>query len=226
MRLLSARSVSCSSGCSASCLERGGEEPSGCLLPGGEQKGRGQHHRGHIGRGAVGVGGQRQFGQHVLAGLTPPVLHIFGEPFVEPGQRVLARAPFLAGSDLTDGAAQPETLSKASVILFGHPEEIGDHQHGEGLGVRADELAPTIVDELVQLLTGEAPDEFLIVLEPLRGDESHQQGPLAGVVGWVHGHHVLVHRQLVPVAIDDVADVVALKWHREGGKWTDDGVAR
>ena len=44
------------------------------------------HHRGHIGRGAVGVGRQRQFGEHVLAGLTPPVLHIFGEPFVEPGQ--------------------------------------------------------------------------------------------------------------------------------------------
>ena len=222
MRLLSALSVSCSSGCSASCLSAVARSRADRLLPGGEQKSRGQHHRGHIGRGAVGVGRQRQFGEHVLAGLTPPVLHIFGEPFVEPGQGVLSRAPFFARSYLTDGAAQPESLSKASVILFGHPEEVGDYQHGEGLGVRADELAPTIADELVQLLTGEAPDELLIVLEPLRGDEPHQQGPLAGVVGWVHGHHVLVHRQLVPVAIDDVADVVALKWHREGGKWTDD----
>ena len=50
--------------------------------------------------------------------------------------------------------------------------------------------------------------------------------PLAGVVGRVHRHHVLVHRQLVPVAIDDVTDVVALQGHREGGERADDRVAR
>ncbi len=201
-------------------LQRGGQQPGRCLLAGGEQERRGPHHRGDVGRGAVGVGGQRQVGEHVLARLAPPVLDVLGEPLVEPGQRVLARAPLLAGADLADGAAQAEAVSEALVVLLGHPEQVGDHQHGEGLGVGADELAPAVADELVELLVGEAPDELLVVLQPLRGDQPHQQGPLAGVVGRVHRHHVLVHRQLVPVAIDDVADVVALA--AAPGRWRTD----
>ena len=45
-------------------------------------------------------------------------------------------------------------------------------------------------------------------------------------VGRVHGDHVLVHRELVAVAIDDLAHVVALERHRERGERTDHRVAR
>ena len=85
-------------------LQRRGQQAGRRLLAGGEQERRGPHHRGDLRRGAVGVGGQRQVGEHVLARLAPPVLDVLGEPLVEPGQRVLARAALLAGTDLADGA--------------------------------------------------------------------------------------------------------------------------
>ena len=82
----------------------------------------------------------------------------------------------------------------------GHAEQVGDHEHGERLGVRADELAPAVGDELVELLVGEAPHELLVLLEPLRRDQPHQQRALPRVLRRVHRDHVLVHRELVAVA--------------------------
>ena len=89
---------------------------------------------------------------------------------------------------------EPEALAEPLVVGFRHAEQVGDDEHGEGLRVRADELAAAVGDELVELLVGEAPHERLVVLEPLRRDQPHQQRPLAGVVGRVHRDHVLVHR--------------------------------
>ena len=169
---------------------------------------------------------KRQIREHVLARLAPAVFDVLGEPLVEPGQGVLPRAAFLAGADLARGPAQPEALPEALVVLLGHAEQVGHHQHGERLGVGGDELAPAVAEELVKLLVGQSPHERLVVLQPLGGDQPHQQAPLPGVVGGVHGDHVLVHRQLVPVAIDDGADVVALQGDREGGERADDRVAR
>ena len=117
---------------------------------------------------AVGVGGQGQVGEHVLARMASPVLDVLGEPLVEPGQRVLPRAPLLAGSDLADGSAEAEALAEALMVLLGHPEEIGDHQHGERLGVGGDELTPPLAEELVELLVGQPPHELLVLLQPLR----------------------------------------------------------
>ena len=48
-------------------LQRDGEQAGGGLLPGGEQEGGGAHHGGHVGHGAVGVRGQGQVGEHVVA---------------------------------------------------------------------------------------------------------------------------------------------------------------
>ena len=112
------------------------------------------------------------------------------------------------------------------MIRFGHAEQVGDDEHGEGLRVRADELAPAVADELVELLVGEAPHELLVVLQPLRRDQPHQQRAFLRVLGRVHRDHVLVHRQLVAVAIDDLADVVALERHRERRERADHRVAR
>ena len=97
------------------------------------------------------------------------------------------------------------------MVLFRHAEQVGDHEHGERLRVRVDELAAAVGDELVELLIGEAPHEVLVVLEPLRRDEPHQERAFLRVRGRVHRDHVLVHRQLVAVAVDDGADVVALE---------------
>ena len=72
-----------------------------------------------------------------------------------------------------------------------------------GWAIGADELAVAVGDELVELSVDGAPHERLVLLEPLGGQQAHQQRPLPGVHGRVHGHHVLVHRELIAVAVDD-----------------------
>ena len=57
-------------------------------------------------------------------------------------------------------------------------------------------------------------------------DQAHQQRALARVLRRVHGDEVLVHRELVPVVVDDAAHVVTLERHREDGERPDDRVAR
>ena len=131
-----------------------------------------------------------------------------------------------AGADLARVPAQAEPLAEPLVIFFGHAEQVGDHEHRERLRVRADELAVAVADELAELLVGEAPHELLVVLEPLRRDEPHQERAFLRVRGRVHGDHVLVHRELVAVAVDHVAHVVALERHRERRERTDHRVAR
>ena len=166
------------SGCSARCFERGGQQPGRRLLAGGEQEGRRAHDVDHLRYRPVGIGGQRQLGEHVLAGLAPAVLDVLGELLVEPRQRVLAHAALGRVADLADGLAQAEALAEALVVLLGHAEHVGDHEHGEGLRVGADELAAPVGDELVELLVGEAPHERLVVLEPPGGEQPHEDGPL------------------------------------------------
>ena len=77
--------------------------------------------------------------------------------------------------------AQAEELAEPLVIFFGHAEQVGDHEHREGLRVRADELAAAVGDELAELLIGEAPHELLVVLEPLRRDQPHEERALLRV---------------------------------------------
>ena len=152
-------------------LQRGGEQAGGGLLAGGEQERRGAHDRGDVGRRAVGVGREREVGEHVLAGLAPAVLDVRGE---------VARRATPAGSrpgcprspapTSPTVPVQAEALAEPLVVLLGHAEQVGDDEHGERLGVGADELAVAVGDELVELLVGEAPHERLVVLEPLRRD--------------------------------------------------------
>ena len=82
------------------------------------------------------------------------------------------------------------------MVLLRHPEQIGDDEQREGLRERADELAPAVGHELVELLVGQPPHERLVVLQALGRDQPHQKGSLPGVVGRVHRHHVLVHGDL------------------------------
>ena len=77
----------------------------------------------------------------------------------------------------------------------------------------------------VELAIGEAPHERLVFLQTLRRDQPHQHRPLAGVIGWVHRDHVLVHRELIAVAVDDPADVVAFERHGKAREGPDHRVA-
>ena len=114
-------------------LQRNGEQACGRLLTGGEQEGRGAHHGGHVGHGPVRVRRQRKVGQDVLSGLAPSVLDVLCEPFVEPRQRIEPHLPLLAGAELPGDMTQAEAFAEPLVVLFGHPEQIGDDEHGEGL---------------------------------------------------------------------------------------------
>ena len=91
---------------------------------------------------------------------------------------------------------RPKNFAEPLVVLFGHAEQVGDDEHGEGLRVHADELAPAVADELAELAVGEAPRELLVVLQSLRRDQPHQQHAFLRVHRGIHRHHVLVHGQL------------------------------
>ena len=218
------RSSSWSSGYSARYFRRGGEEPSGGLLTGGEEERRRTHDRGDVGSGAVGVLGEREIGEDVGPRLPASVLDVGREVVVEPGQRVESRHTLRA--QLTGRSGEPEPLAEPLEVGLGHAQQVGHDEHGEGLGVGADELAAAVGDELVELPVGVAPHELFVLLQAPRAEEPHQQRPLASVLGRVHGDHVLVHRQLVAVALDDLADVVTLQRHGEHGERSDHGVAR
>jgi hypothetical protein len=112
------------------------------------------------------------------------------------------------------------------VVRLGHAEHIGYDKHGERLGVRPNEFTVAGAGDLIDQEVGLAAHEYLVLLEPLGRQKPHDQGALARVRGRIHGHHVLVHRQLVSVAIDDRTHVVTLERHRERGKRPDHRVAR
>ena len=207
-------------------LQGSGEEAGCRLLARGEEEGRDAHDRGDVGRRPVRVLGECEVGDDVGARLAAAVLDVGGEPVVEPREGVELLRRLLVAEPPGRAAVQAEALPEPLVVGLGHPEEVGDRQHGERLRVGADELAATVGDELVELLIGETPHERLVLLQPLRRDEAHQQAPLARVLGRVHGDEVLVHRELVAVAFDDVAHVVAFQRHGEDGEGPDDGVAR
>ena len=183
-------------------LERRGEQARRRLLAGGEQERRGAHDRDHVGRRSVGVLRERQVGEDVAPRLAAAFLDVRGEVVVEPPEGV-HRHPALIVTELARIGAEAEAGTEPLVLRFGNAEEVGDHEHRERLGVRADELAGAPGDQLVELTIGEAPHELLVLLQSLRRDQAHEQRPLARVLRRVHGDHVLVHRELIPVALDD-----------------------
>ena len=205
-------------------LQRGREQPRRRLLSRREQEGGGAHDVDDVGRGAVRVRREGEVGQHVLARLAPPVLDVRREPVVEPRERV--EVALRSGADPTGCGAETESLAEPPVVGLGHAEQIGNDQHRERLRVRADELAATVCDELVELFVGQAPHEGFVVLEPPRRDQPHEQRAFLRVHRRVHRHHVLVHRELVAVPVDDVAHVVALEWDGKRDERTDHRVAR
>ena len=112
-------------------------------------------------------------------------------------------------------------LEELRVVLLGHAEQIGDDQHGVGLGVLADELALAPVVEAVDLVVGQPPQGRLVLLQALGGDQPHQEPSLGGVLGGVEGGELVAEGKLVPVGLDDLGDVVALQRNGELGEGPD-----
>ena len=91
-----------------------------------------------------------------------------------------------------------ELLEELRVVLLGHAEQVGDHQHGVGLGVLADELALAPGVEPVDLVVGQPPQGRLVLLEALRGDQPHQEPALGGVLGGVEGGELVAEGKARP----------------------------
>ena len=201
----------------ADALQRGAEQAHGRLLSGGEEVGGDARDVDRLGDRAVGKRRGRQAGQHVVARVAPAVLDVRGELLVEELERVVRErlVPVLA-----DGAgllARPgtEPLAEQFVVALRYAEQVGDDEHGERLAVRADELAVAAVDELVDLTIGEPPHELLVLAQPLRRDQPHQQRAVRGVDRRVEREQLVADRQRVAVLLDERADVVALERRRE-----------
>ena len=92
-----ARSSSCSSGCSARCLSAAASRRAVVSWPAAKRNVAVRTTVVTSGVGPVGVGGQREVGEHVLARLAPPVLDVLGELLVEPAQRVELAVAGVAG---------------------------------------------------------------------------------------------------------------------------------
>ncbi len=115
---------------------------------------------------------------------------------------------------------------KFLMFLFRDTEEVGDDEEGERVGVVPDELALTAIDPLVDLPVGEPPHEFLVLLQPFRGELPHEQMPVVTMLGRVHRGDLVAERQLVAVFLDDLAHVVALERDRKPGERTAHRIAR
>ena len=87
-----------------------------------------------------------------------------------------------------------------------------------GAGELADELAATVGQERIEHAVGQLPHERLVLLEPLRRDQPHQQRAVVGV-GWgVEGDDLVAHRDGVAMRCDQPTDIVALERRRKSGE--------
>ena len=142
--LVAARSSSCSSGYSDRYFNADGEQPCCRLLAGREQEVAVRTTEVTSGMVPSGIRGLGQVGQHVVAGWRRRSSMYGGEPFVEPRQCVEPGLVPFACADFAGRPAQAEDLPERLVVLLGHAEQVGHHQHGEGLGIAGDELAPAV----------------------------------------------------------------------------------
>ena len=93
-----------------------------------------------------------------------------------------------------------------------------------GLPYSAEELATTVADELVELLSASVPDVVLVLLEAARRQQPARAATVPSRVRRVHDHHVLEDGELVAMRFDEVADVVAVGCERQRREGSADGV--
>ena len=206
-------------------LQRGAEEPHRRLLSGRKQVGGNADDVDDLGQLSVGERRCRQRGEHVIARVPAAVLDIAAEAVVEPLERAV-RQHVLRAADRVVARPACQSVPEFLVFVLWDPEEVGNDEQRERVGVVADELALTTSDELVDLTVGEPPHEFLVLLQPLRCELAHDQVPVVVVLGWVHRRELVTERQLVAVSLDQFAHVVAtFELNGKAGKRTRHRVA-
>lgn len=112
--------------------------------------------------------------------------------------------------------------SERSLIALWNPEQVGYHEHRQGLGVLAEELAFASRHEAIDLLVGQVGEECCVFLQPLGGQQAHHQPAVGGVVGWIPGDERLPVGEGVPVPTDQLRDLAFLG---EGHERAGEGVA-
>ena len=193
-------------------LQRRAEEPGRRLLTGSEQVGGDLHHVLHRRKRAVGKGGGGQPGHDVVAWLAPAVFDVGGELRVQVLERAVGHLERVVVRQL---------LKELLMILVGHAKEVGDNEHGVGLGVLADELTCASVVEPVDLVVGQLQKGRLVFLQALGCDQPHQEAPLGRVFGRVERGQLVAEGKLVPVGLDDLGDIVSFERDGELGEGPD-----
>ena len=118
-----------------------------------------------------------------------------------------------------------ELLEELGMVLLGHPEQVGDDQHGVGLGVLPDELAlapgveGSIWSSASRCRTASFSFSRLGVISRI------EEPTLGGVLGRIEGGELVAEGKAVPVGLDDLGDVVSLQGHGEPGEGPDGRVA-
>ena len=171
------------------------------LLAPGEEVRRQQGNVVHLGHRPVRERGGGHRRHDVVARLAATVLDVAGELLVEELERLVLHVLGQVG----------QALGEQPVIRLGDAFQVGDHQQRERRRVVADELAPTLLDQLAQLPIGEALHELLVGSQPPGCQQAHHQRSVGGVSRRVERGQLVAERQLVAVALDDVGDVVALE---------------
>jgi hypothetical protein len=142
------------------------------------------------------------------------------------GERVVAQPLAIRlGADLWEAAAQ--LLAELAVIGLRHAEKVGNGEQGEGLGVVMEDFDGSTVDELIDLLVSELPQERFVLAHALWREESHDQRALGLVRRLIHRDEVFAHGHFVAMLRDEVVDVVArARVDREARQRSADRVAR
>ncbi len=103
-----------------------------------------------------------------------------------------------------------ELLPELDPILGWHAQQIGYDEYGERLGEVGHDFALAPGKEGVDLLIGQHPHEFLIFLEALWRDQSHQQRAVIGVLRRIQGWKLVAERRFVAVGLDELGNVLVL----------------
>ena len=185
-----------------------GEQARRGLLPGGEEDGGEAHHVHHLGELAVGEPDAGQLAHHVVARRGAALLDVAGEVGMQVREHLIAGVPALGVADVA--LLAPEPAAERLVVFARNPQQVGDHEQGEGPRVGGAELDLAAIGELVDQPVGEGPHELLVLLEPVRREELADQRAMPGVLGRIEGGELVAHRDLVAAALDDLGPALAL----------------
>ena len=110
------------------------------LLPGGEDDGGEADDVHHLGELSIGEPDAGQSAHDVVARRSAALLDVAGEVGCQVREHLIAGVPALGVSDRA--ALSPEPAAERLVVFARHPQQVGDHEQGEGPRVGARRTPP------------------------------------------------------------------------------------